>query len=344
MPLKAETPSERRPEEPPSEMAAIDDVRTLDIDGTWARIEAVEGPGPDPVPAWEMPRSWSQRFIPRTFRYRRRAYMFAALFIALAVGLYFVTPWLLIIGVPLALLGIALWVGALNGSGKIRRSMALAEARKIWQSHLSRYQRWATKAAFEAERAELASKRDELRELLTTPRDTHPKFVELSKRGNRYTWLASFGLDDATIPELSKSSRAILRKASVLTAAEADPDTVKSLLKTRPKAVKAIRQWRREIVRGYDPRASVEPSTEDIRDAIADFSEWQRMLVRTYQSGPEQLAARSRAIVAGRANDVRNICELWEELQVVERRHRRRGLPEPDPEPPTRRRGSRRKE
>lgn len=329
-------PEERHEDNAPTETVAIAEVRELDIDGIWSRIEAVPGPGPDPALPWERPATRGQRYVPWGLRARKGFVLAILALVAVAIGLPFISPWLLIASAILISVAGVVWTMR-DQDRAITRATSPAEARTQWEHRLKRFREEDTEAAFHARREALRTVRDELRGLLTAETGRHPKFLELSKLPQRNAYLAGFALADAQIPELDESSREILLGASVLTAAEADPDTVGSLLEHDPDGAAAIRRWRSSIAKRFRPTAAAPLSSAEAAAVADEFSRWQKGLVQTYTAGVRRLENLSKHIAKERPASVRYLHGVWEGLQMVERRQRRPGTTSP---PATRRKGA----
>lgn len=307
----------------------------MDIAAARAEIEAVKGPGPDPVLPSERPLSWTRTHIPRWIRVNK-------LRCAVIVVLFIPCPILLATGgikanmlAVLQLLFVAVIAVTSRVNRRARLPFSLDHAQERWRDALKRYRKYDSRAGFDAKRKQLCKLCDELVQLQTKDPGTHPAYVNLRKRGARNLFMRSVHLADADIPGLSDASRAHLLAKGVKTAADCHANKLMPVADSDA-TYRAVRDWRERVAKRFhfDAKAPLPPKME--RDFADKFLDWQSHARFEIAFGAKHLRDMTRWITRNRAKNYRYLADAWEAVCILEAREKA-GKPSPKTRQPPRR-------
>lgn len=297
-------------------------VHELDIDGIWAQIEAVPGPGPDPRLPSDAVAAGGGLLLPLAMR----AYPLRTILIPIAAGsAYGIWQmggiWAAVLGFALLFVFLVLWrVGGRepNYLPRKQRPDRLQEAREDYARREQQYRDNDSEAAFRTEVEKLRDLRDKLVALRDAPLERHPRVLRARGTAQRRRYLAGFALADADIAELGEDARAALARRGIETADQVHMSRVTETDGLDEAAIEAVRQWRDALNKSFrfDPNAPDDPAD---RQAIEeDFRDWQRDSVRTYSAGPRVLQHKRATIIRDRPWRIRHLRQDWARLQLLE--------------------------
>lgn len=301
----------------------IEEIRTLDIDAAWKDILAVPEPGPDPALPSAKARSLFQRYAPWFVQANLPHFVVLLAFGSVVLANAIVNNQSIFVGSLVTASVITLIALFPKGYREITPDTDLEKARATWALRLKNFESSVTDAAFRKRIRELQTIREKLRALQSEPVSEHRDWVRLHKSAQRRQYLDQILLAEADIPGLNELDLEILRSRGVLTAADCNTNRLHTIPFSGSATAEVVLDWRRRVAKGfhYDPEAGLGP--EASRYFEKKFSQWQRDTFGRFKMAPYSLARLNKQIEKNREQSYRRLCELWDALQIVERRHAR---------------------
>lgn len=301
----------------------VEEVRTLDLDAVWAEIQAVEAPGPEPAPPPEQPSTLFQRYAPWFVQaYRTRFVMLLVFACALIAAVIADNRTIIVTVIVLALI-----IGLLSliprNYSEIRPNTDLEKARSIWELRLQQFKSKVTDAEFHKRKKALLTLRKKLHALQSLPLAEHGDWRRLRKAAQTRQFLQKIPLAKASNLDLNERDLELLRSNGIVSAADCNANRLNIMPFSAPGIAQRIVDWRKQAAKGfqYDPEAALAPAAAMYFEKT--FRRWQLDTRANYLGAPMELNRIRERIEEYREQSYRRLSELWDALQIVERRHSR---------------------
>ena len=236
-----------------------------DVASLWARIVAIPNPGPPPLLSdWSRIVASNEAIAYGRSRKTRKFFGYGG-FIALLIVLFLGAPAAFILWFFVGYIG---WsaIGKIVSSDvedrKYRDAVRSAEDR--YNSIKARWDQDATHQRFAAHLRQLEHERDQLRESPNVRRRRYEELENARERAQRRRYLEQIEIEDATIPGIGPSRKAMLASYNIETAWDVNETHIMRVPGFGPSLTRELLKWRRGIEakfrfdpsKGVDPRAS----------------------------------------------------------------------------------------
>lgn len=273
-----------------------------DIASAWVRIVAVPDPGPAPaLSEWSHIAPSSEAVAAGRSRAARKLLIYGVFFALLAV---------LVIAAPA---GILLWIiGAFVGwgavsslastdtsNGHFRDGLRIAGDR--FRTLKARWDQDATNGRFTTQRRQLEHERRQLHDLPNVRRRRYQELENARERDQRRRFLEGVEIENAKIPGIGPSRKAMLASYNIETAWDVDERQVAKVPGFGPALTRELVYWRRGVearfrfdaTKGVDPR--------DIAALDRKIADTKQKLEQNILNGPHALTQIRAHILAQRS-------------------------------------------
>jgi DNA-binding helix-hairpin-helix protein with protein kinase domain len=274
-------------------------LSSLNLTQVWARIMAVESPGPAPAFSSTGFQVQPKPLPPGIKSAKSAATLRKITAVAIVIGCIAVWPagfWLaLIIG------GILFFWGVDDSAERLTRQQALNVARQGMATTVDRWKVEAGDGMFQAKLRELSNTRTEYEGLANQLAQEKQKLQQNLRNTQLHKFLDTFFLEDDNIPGVGPARKATLASFGIETAADIKVNTVMNIKGFGPKLTRELIDWRKSLERRFvfDPSKGVDPA--DITAVDQRFAQKRKQIEGGLLAGPEQLNQVSRQILQLRA-------------------------------------------
>ena len=272
-----------------------------DVASLWARIVAIPNPGPPPLLSdWSRIAASNEAMAYGRSRKTRNFFGYGGL-IALLIVLF--------LGAPAAFM-LWLFVGYIGWSaiGKfvssdvedIKYRDVVRSAEDRYKSVKARWDQDATDQRFATHLRQLEHERDQLRELPNVRRRRYQELENARERDQRRRYLEQIEIEDATIPSIGPSRKAMLASYNIETAWDVNETQIMRVPGFGPALTGELLKWRRgvEAKFRFDPSKGVDP--RDIAALDREIADTKRKLEHNISNGPQALTQIRDHILAQR--------------------------------------------
>jgi DNA-binding helix-hairpin-helix protein with protein kinase domain len=293
-------------------------TETANVEVIWRAIEAVQGPGPDPVlpqaQTWSPPAGVA---MPNIGARRTRKALSIAMILPGLVALFIAPPVGLLVSIVLWIAAYAAWP---RTSAAVRASVhqQYAGARAAWQSAADHWRREASEERFVRERDRLSKAHQDLAGLAEERRQRRLRLQQEREQRQLARYLDRFRIDRGGIRGIGPGRSAMLASYGIETAADINYHQVINIPGFGHSLTTQLLEWQRTHARRFRFNPQEPVDWQDIAALDRELEARRQSLLETLGQGPDTLRRTSQEITTARARLVPVLNDAWTALKLAE--------------------------